>query len=152
MMHESYESRLWRWGGNSFPAYRRTGARITYVAPNFQEVRIQIPSNWATRNHMGITWGGGLYASLDPIYGVMLYKILGRKYRVVDKSAQIDFMRPGKSTLFACFRISTQEVTDITQALKASGKLQRRYTIELCDGQGVVHVSYEKVLCISPQR
>lgn len=151
LMHESLESRLWRWGGNLFPAYRRTGARITYVAPDFHEVRIRIPSNWATRNHMGITWGGGLYASLDPIYGVMLYKILGGQHRVVDKTARIDFKRPGKTTLFAHFRIAPQEVADIKHALKGNTRLQRRYLIDLCDRHGVVHVSCEKVLCIFPQ-
>jgi len=150
LMTESFESRLWRWGGNLFPAYRRSGARITYVAPDFHEVHIKIPSNWKTRNHMGITWGGGLYSALDPIYGVMLYKILGGKYRVIDRTASIHFKRPGKTTLFAQFRLSQQELKGIKTDLRSKAKLTRNYEIDLVDKQGVVHASCEKELCILP--
>jgi acyl-coenzyme A thioesterase PaaI-like protein len=147
-MKESFESRLWRWGGNLFPAYRRTGARVTYVAADFLEVHIEIPSNWKTRNHMGITWGGGLYAALDPIFGVMLHKILGRQYRVIDKTAKIHFKRPGKTTLFARFRLSQQELDSIYVELQASHKLTRNYAIDLLDKHGVIHASCKKELCI----
>jgi acyl-coenzyme A thioesterase PaaI-like protein len=145
---ESFESRLWRWGGNLFPAYRRTGACITYVAADFHEVHIKIPSNWKTRNHMGITWGGGLYSALDPIYGVMLFKILGAQYRVIDRTASIHFKRPGKTTLFAQFRLSQQELKGIQADLLIKTKLTRNYEIDLVDKQGVVHASCEKELCI----
>jgi hypothetical protein len=145
---ESFESRLWRWGGNLFPAYRRTGACITYVAPDFHEVHIKIPSNWKTRNHMGITWGGVLYSALDPIYGVMLYKILDGKYQVIDRTALIHFKRPGKATLFARFRLSQQELKGIQTDLQTKAKLTRNYEIDLVDKHGVVHASCEKELCI----
>jgi acyl-coenzyme A thioesterase PaaI-like protein len=147
---ESFESRLWRWGGNLFPAYRRTGASITYVAPDFYEVHIKIPCNWKTRNHMGITWGGGLYSALDPIYGVMLYKILGGQYRVVDRTASIHFKRPVKTTLFAFFRLSRQELTSIHNELKVKAKLTRTYEIDLVDKHDKVYASCEKELCIYP--
>ena len=150
LIAESFESRLWRWGGNLFPAYRRTGARITYVAADFHEVHIKIASNWKTRNHLGITWGGGLYSALDPIYGVMLYKILGRQYRVIDRRATIHFKRPAKTTLFAQFRLSKEELGKIQDELSSNQKLTRVYDIDLVDEQGVVHASCEKELCILP--
>jgi len=151
-MAESLESRLWRLGGNLFPAYRRTGARITYIAADFHEVHIAIPSTWKTRNHMGITWGGGLYSGLDPIYGVMLYKILGRRCRVIDRKATIHFRRPAKTTLFAQFRLSKQELREIQKDLLSKQKLTRVYDIDLVDRQGIVHASCEKELCIFPSR
>jgi len=145
---ESLESRLWRWGGNLFPAYRQTGARVTYVAPDFREVHIKIPSNWKTRNHMGITWGGGLYAALDPIFGVMLFKVLGRKYRVIDRTASIHFKRPAKTTVFARFILSPQDIGSIQKGLQVTPKLKRIFNIDLVDRQGVIHASCEKELCI----
>jgi len=145
---ESWESRLWRWGGNLFPAYRRSGARLMYVSPDFLEVHISIPSNWKTRNYMGITWGGGLYASLDPVYGVMLYKALGQRFRVVDKMAKIDFKRPGKTTLHAKFKVSRSELNEIRQELKTSDKIERCFEIDLVDTHDVVHASCQKLLSI----
>jgi len=147
---ETFESRLWRWGGNLFPAYRRTGASITYVAPDFHEVHIKIPSNWKTRNHMGITWGGGLYSALDPIYAVMIYKILGGKYRVIDRKASIHFKCPVKTTLFARFQISQQEFKNINNDLKMQVKLTRMYEIDLVDKQDKVYATCQKELCILP--
>jgi hypothetical protein len=97
---------------------------------------------------MGITWGGGLYSALDPIYGVMLYKILGGQYRVIDRTASIHFKRPGKTTLFARFRLSQQELKGIQADLQTKVKLTRNYEIDLVDKHGVVHASCEKELCI----
>ena len=97
---------------------------------------------------MGITWGGGLYAALDPIFGVMLYKILGRQYRVIDKTAAIHFKRPVKTTVFARFYLSKQEVESIHDELQARAKLTRNYVIDLVDKEGVIHASCEKELCI----
>jgi len=148
LMAESFESRIWRWGGNWFPAYRRSGARITYVAADFHEVHIKIPSNWKTRNHMGITWGGGLYSALDPIYGVMLYKLLGGQYRVIDRTASIHFKRPGRTTLYARFRLSQDELKGIQADLRTNTKLTRHYLIDLVDQHDLVHASCEKELCI----
>lgn len=146
---ESWESRIWRWGGNIFPAYRRTGAKVVYVSPDFDEVHIKLPSNWKTRNHMGITWGGSLYGALDPIYGVMLYKILGYKYRVIDKTASIHFKRPVKTTLFAKFFIGQIELKDIRKDLQVTPKVERHFEVDLVDQWGVVHASCKKQLSIS---
>ena len=39
-MAESFRTCLYRWGFNFFPAYRGTGARITYIAADWREVRV----------------------------------------------------------------------------------------------------------------
>ena len=49
-MKESFRSRLARWGFNHFPAYRRTGARVTYIAADFHEVRITVDDVGAERH------------------------------------------------------------------------------------------------------
>lgn len=148
MQRESLESRLWRIGGNLFPAYRRTGARVIYVSPDFHEVHIKIPSNWRTRNHMGITWGGGMYSALDPVFGVMLYKILGFKHRVIDKCAEIYFKKPARETLYAKFRLEKKETDQICASLSSYPKLERTYKVYLEDCEGIVYATCTKTLCI----
>lgn len=151
-MTESIQSRLWRWGGNLFPAYRRSGARLTYVAADFQRVKVKLPCNWQTKNHMGITWGGSVYAALDPIFGVMLYKLLQQKYRVIDSTANIRFIKPGREALYADFIISDSELSRIRQNLSAHDKLIVCYQIHLTDKQGEVHAVCGKEIHISRQR
>ncbi|WP_299075839.1 DUF4442 domain-containing protein [uncultured Paraglaciecola sp.] len=144
MNKESLESRIWRWFGNWFPAYRGSGAKVTYVSSNFQDVCIKLPCNWKTKNHMGITWGGSLYAALDPIYGVMLYKILERQYKVIDSQASICFLKPSKGTLYAHFQITDDELLTLKKQLTHNNKARMCLEVRLTNKQGVVHVVCEK--------
>jgi len=62
-MPESWKTRWLRWRFNFFfPAWRGTGATITYVADDFREVRVKLPLSWRTRNYVGTIFGGSLYA------------------------------------------------------------------------------------------
>ena len=95
-MPESWQTRFARWAFNWFPAYRGTGAPVTYIAADWREVRIRLPLNWRTRNYVGTIFGGSLYGAVDPIYMIMLIKALGPDYIVWDKAATIRFLRPGR--------------------------------------------------------
>src|SRR5215831_12954346 len=117
-MAESLRSRLTRWGFNTFPAFRATGGRITYIASDWREVRLRISLSRRTRNYVGTIYGGSMYGAVDPIYMVMLMKALGPEYIVWDKSASIVFKRPGRSTLYAEFHVSADETEAIRAALQ----------------------------------
>lgn len=147
-MPESLSTKLARWGFNFFPAYRGTGARITYIASDWREVRIKLPLNWRTRNYVGTIYGGSMYAAVDPIYMIMLIKILGPEYVVWDKAAAIRFKRPGKSTLYAKFILTTEEIAAITAAAGTAPSLERSYLVELVDAAGALHASIEKTIYI----
>ena len=116
-MAESLASRFLRWKFNFFPAYRGTGAWVTYIADDFREVRVRLPLSWRTRNLVGTIFGGSLYGSVDPIYMIMLIRLLGREFIVWDKAAEIRFRKPGRSTLFASFTIDESELNAIRESL-----------------------------------
>jgi len=145
---ESWKTRLTRWGFNWFPAYRATGARIEYVAHDWREVRIRLPLNRRTRNYVGTIFGGSMYAAMDPIYMIMLIKLLGPRYEVWDKAATIRFRRPGRSTLRATFALAEAEIDSIRAEVAQAGKTERRYTVDLTDGVGAVCASCETLLSI----
>lgn len=145
-MTESLSSKGWKLLANLAPAYRRTGARVTYIASDFQEVRIKLPLNWQTRNHLKMIWGGSLYSALDPVYGVMLLKLLGSDYYVVDKAATIHFQRPARTALYARFVIHADELDVIRSLLMVQQKTDRVYQVELVDKRGEVYVVCEKVV------
>lgn len=147
-MPESWKTRLARWGFNWFPAYRGTGGRITRIAADWREVRVKVPLSWRTRNYVGTIFGGSMYGAVDPLYVVMLIKILGPEYVVWDKAASIRFRRPGRSTLFAIFRIEESTLDEIRRGVAADGRVEWRFTVDLVDAEGVVHASCEKLLSI----
>jgi acyl-coenzyme A thioesterase PaaI-like protein len=145
-MPESFRTRLERWGFNFFPAYRGTGARITYIAGDHREIRIKLPLNWRTRNYVGTIFGGSIYAAVDPVYMIMLIKNLGRDYLVWDKSATIRFRKPGRSTLFATFLLTQKELDEIRAELLSADRIDRVYVIHLVDADATVHAEIEKTI------
>lgn len=151
-MAESLKTRLARWRFNLLPAYRRTGARITYVAADWREVRIKLPLNWSTRNYVGTTFGGSMYAAVDPVYMIMLIMLLGPRYIVWDKAAAIRFKKPSRTTLYARFTLDDDDIDDIRVELDHKPKLDRVYHVELVDSTGQVHASIEKTVHVRRRR
>lgn len=145
-MAESLRTRLKRWGFNFFPAYRGTGGRLTYIADDFHEIRVKLPLSWRTRNYVGTIFGGSMYGAVDPLYMVMLIKILGNNYVVWDKAATIRFKRPGRETLYAEFKVTPEEVAEIKDELTRNKSIERVYGINLVDKAGKVHAVVEKTI------
>jgi acyl-coenzyme A thioesterase PaaI-like protein len=143
---------VFRWGFNFFPAYRGTGGRLTFVADDFREIRVKLPLNWRTRNYVGTIYGGSIYASKDPIYMLMLIRILGPNYIVWDKAAKIRFRKPGKTTLYADFNLSSDEIDEIKRFAEDAKSVDRMYDVEMKDKNGVVHAHAEKTLYIAKKR
>jgi hypothetical protein len=151
-MPESWRTRLARWAFNLFPAWRGTGARLSFIAADWREVSVRLPLSWRTRNYVGTIFGGSLYGATDPWYMIMLIRALGPEYTVWDKAATIRFRKPGRTTLSARFRMPEEEIAEIRRLLETSPKIDRVYTVDLLDADGVVHASVEKTLSIRKKR
>ncbi len=153
-MFDAFRARLYRLGFNLFPAYRGTGGRVMYVAPDWQEVHIKLPLSWRTRNYVGTIFGGSIYAAVDPFYMMMLLKTLGDEYVVWDKEAEIRFKKPGRETLYAKFRLSDEELEAIRAELETEGteSIDRHYTVDLVDADGTVHATVRKTVYIANDR
>jgi acyl-coenzyme A thioesterase PaaI-like protein len=147
-MAESFRSRLVRWGFNWFPAFRRTGGRLVYLATDWRVVRVKLPLNWKTRNYVGTMFGGSLYAAIDGIYMVMLMKQLGPTYVVWDKSASIRFRKPCRTTVYATFAIDERETDTIREQLKTEPKIDRQYQVDWTDPDGTVYATVETTIHI----
>src|SRR5215831_19048552 len=145
-MPESWRSRLARWGFNCFPAYRGTGARLTYIASDWSEVRVRLALNWRTRNYVGTMFGGSMYGAIDPIYMIMFIKMLGPGYVVWDKAASIRFRRPGRETLYATFRVTAADLEAVRAGVGAHDKVEPELTVDLVNAEGVVHARFQKIL------
>jgi hypothetical protein len=151
-MPESIQTKLTRWIYNFHPVYRRTGARIDYIDRSWKEIRISIPLRISTRNYYGTISGICMFGGVDPIYMVMLIKLLGPRYVVWDKEATIRFIKPGRTKLFAAFKIDDTELDSIRKTLEAETSATRTYPIELKDTEGVVCASVDKVIHMRKRR
>jgi hypothetical protein len=147
-MAESLQTRIKRWMYNLYPVYRRTGARIDFIDASWREIRISIPLRFWTRNYYGTISGICMFGGVDPIYMVMLIKMLGPDYVVWDKEAIIRFIKPGRNKLVAEFNINDDELNHIRQTLEAGPSVTRTYHVDLVDTQGIVCATVDKVIHI----
>jgi acyl-coenzyme A thioesterase PaaI-like protein len=137
---------------NLWPCFRGTGGRVTYIAPDWSEMRVLIPFNRRTKNYVGTIFGGSLYASVDPHFMFMLIHNLGPDYLVWDKAASIRFRKPGKGPLHASCRLPPGEVEEIRRQLQTSEKVDRTFHVDLVDAAGTVHASVEKIVNVRKAR
>ncbi len=93
-----------------------------------------------------------MYSGIDPIYMLMLIKILGRDYIVWDRSAKIRFTRPGKETLYADFLVTREDIDEIKNKLAEEKSIDKNYHVELKNKVGEVHAKIEKLLYISRKK
>lgn len=137
-MSESWKTKLLRWRFNFYPAFRRTGARVTYIAADLLEIKVRLPLNRATRNLHGTIYGGSIYAAVDPLHAVIVAAHMGPDYHVWMKAARIEFKRPGRNDLFAHARVHRRELDEIRAALAHTHKVDREFTLVLADAKGAI--------------
>mgnify|MGYP002382240430 FL=1 len=125
---------------------------MTYLAPDWREVKVKLPLNLWTRNYVGTTFCGSMYAAVAPFYMAMIAMNLGLEYVVWDKTVSIQFKKPGQSTLYAHFKLEEADLNAIKAELEAKRSTERTYQIDLVDAAGVVHVSFEEVIYIRRKR
>ncbi len=102
---------LYLW--NFYPPFLGSGIRITYVAPDFSSVKVSMRLRPWTANYIGTQFGGSLYMMCDPFHMVMLIKLLGTKYLVRDKGAEIKFLKKGENGAHVHFEIDPRTIAEI---------------------------------------
>ncbi|NLN57389.1 MAG: DUF4442 domain-containing protein, partial [Gammaproteobacteria bacterium] len=91
---------------NRYAPYRGAGIEIDQIDLAEYHVRVKMPLTRKNQNIVGVHFGGSLYSMVDPFYMLILMHHLGSKYIVWDKAASIQFLAPGRSTVYADIRLS----------------------------------------------
>lgn len=106
---------------NWYPPFIGAGVRVKELSPDFRHAITEMHLTWWNRNYVSTHFGGSLYTMCDPMYMLMLLNILGNDFIVWDKSASIEYLRPGRSTVTAEFRIPDELVQSL-QAMEHNEK------------------------------
>jgi Domain of unknown function (DUF4442) len=131
---------------NWWPPFLGSGIRVTRWDADWRTVDVEIKLRRWNSNYVGTHYGGSLYSMTDPFYMVMLIENLGKGYVVWDKSASIRFRRPGRGTVRAEFRLSTEQIEEIRAALETEEKLEKEFSVEVRDECGEVVAEVKKLL------
>jgi acyl-coenzyme A thioesterase PaaI-like protein len=133
---------------NFWPPFFGAGIKIEYVSPDFRDVRVRLKKRPWTTNIVGIQYGGSIFSMTDPFYMTMLMMNLGDGYRVLDKSAHISYLKPGKTELVAEYKLTQAQIDDIKKQVDTLGKFEWTVKVSVQDPNGEKIAEVEKVIWI----
>lgn len=135
-----------------YPPYVAAGIRVPICDPAGGVYKAEMSLAFYNRNALGTHFGGSLYAMCDPFYALILMEQLGRDYAVWDKSAQIEFVRPGRGRVTATFQISPERVAEIREAAEVGGMVEPVFTAEVTDESDSVVARVTKTVHVRKRR
>lgn len=131
-----------------YPPYWGSGIRVAEVSPDFRRVVVQMRQHRLNRNAFGTHFGGSLYAMCDPFYVLQLVALLGGDYLIWDKSARIDFLRPGRGTVRAVFEWDEAQLAQIRAQTAGGAKYEPERVVEIRDAQDELVARVHKTLYV----
>ncbi len=135
-----------------YPPYLGAGIRIAHVAEDYSSATVEMRQHWYNRNYVGTHFGGSLYSMVDPMYMLLLMRRLGKGYVVWDKSASIEFLRPGRGTVTAHFDLTDERLEEIRQATAGGEKYLPTWNVDIIGEDGEMVARVHKVLYVRKKR
>ena len=133
---------------NFYPPYLGAGVKVEYISGDWKEMRISMKLRWYNRNIVGTHFGGSLYSMVDPHLMLMLMQLLGSDYIVWDKSASINFIRPGTGRVSATFLIPDEVIEAIKEGVERKNKFLPEFNVAVIDENDKIVAKIEKTLYV----
>jgi acyl-coenzyme A thioesterase PaaI-like protein len=137
---------------NIYGPYFGAGVKVTYINKDFRQADVSLALRWYNRNYVGVHFGGSLYSMIDPFYMLLLMNNLGKDYIVWDKSADIEFIKPGTGTVSASFIVTDEMLDEIIQKTAHGDKFLPTYPVTITDENGSIVAKANKTLYIRRKR
>src|SRR6266404_6314587 len=131
-----------------YPPYLGAGVSVTRVAKDLSVLEVEMKLAHWNRNFVGTQFGGSLYSMCDPFFMLMLMMQLGDGYVVWDKSASIEFLRPGNGKVKARFELPRERVEELRAEAREKGKINPRFEVTVVDEGGEPVARVQKVLSV----
>ncbi|KAF1023773.1 MAG: hypothetical protein GAK29_02840 [Acinetobacter bereziniae] len=133
---------------NHFSPYKGAGIEIEKIDLKNYHIRVKMPLTRNNQNIVGVHFGGSLYSMVDPFYMLLLMHHLGPKHMVWDKAASINFLSPGRSTVYADIRLDAVEIEHVKDLAKNYKPVYRNYTLSIYDDSGLRIAEVQKTVYI----
>ena len=133
---------------NRYAPYHGAGIEIEKMDLANYHIRVKMPLTRKNKNVVGVHFGGSLYSMVDPFFMLLLLHHLGSKYIVWDKSAHINFLSPGRNTVYADIRLDAVEIAHIKELTDNYVPVYRKYTVNIFDDAGIRIAEIEKTVYI----
>ncbi len=129
---------------NFYPPFLGAGIRIKSYSKEGNSYLVEMKLRWYNRNVAGTHFGGSLYSMCDPFYVFAAYSYFGDDYIIWDKSASIEYVRPGVGTVQGLFEISLDKLKDMKAIVDLEGKKTFYFQTNITDKKNRVVAKIKK--------
>jgi acyl-coenzyme A thioesterase PaaI-like protein len=133
---------------NIWPPFLFSGIAVLHISKDFRYTKVRLKKKLLTSNYVGTLFGGSLFAMTDPFFMVMILKNLGKDYIVWDKRSEIEYVSPGKSTVFAEFKVAEAELEEIRGEVASQGKYLKWFEVDIKSADGTTVAIVKKQIYI----
>jgi len=137
---------------NFYPPLFFAGIRLKEINNNATQLIVRMRLNIFNRNMFGTHFGGSLYAMCDPFYVFIIASHLKNDYIIWDKSACIQFVKPGKGKVQAIFEIPKAELDIIKNEVDSGLKKNFFFETVVTDEQKNIVAKVKKEVYIRKKR
>lgn len=139
-------SRRWsprqlRWLMRAYPPLLFQRIQVLEIDAGFRRARVRVRRSIFSRNLQGSTFGGTIYAAVDPFHALMLWQLCaheGIRVQAWMKKAEIQFLRPAESDLTIDFVLDDSTVAEALRAVRDVGRFAGVFDVQALDEQGEV--------------
>src|ERR1700712_3934739 len=118
---------------------------------DFRGVNVKVNKSLVNNNYNNSIFGGTIFAAADPFYPLLFHQVLthkGYKVRVWLKSAEINYLKPGRTDLFFNINLTESDIEEVEEILNTNGKHIKAYPIEMFNKEGEMCVSVSSEIYI----
>lgn len=123
---------------NLWPPFLGLGIKIQNIAKDFKQIDVVLKKRPWNVNFLGSQYGGGIFAMTDGIHMYMLVHHLPTNFRVLDKSAEINYIKKGETKLKAHFEITDADIEHIKKIVNEKGECTWSVIVEIKDLSNIV--------------
>jgi acyl-coenzyme A thioesterase PaaI-like protein len=133
---------------NLYPPFLLTGIHVTRITDDWTRITVRLRLHWWNRNYVGTHFGGNLFSMADPMWMLILLHCLGARYYVWDQAAEITFVAPARTTVYADFVLEPAVLDELRAAAAGGVKVLRWFDVDLKTASGEVVARVRKQLYV----
>ena len=137
---------------NVWPPFLLSGIHVRRLSADWHHAEVELRLRPWNRNYVGTHFGGSLFAMTDPFWMILILRALGPDYVVWDKSAEIDFVKPGRGTVHCRFDLEEPVLDELRAAAADGSRVLRWFDCPVIDTEGAVVAQVRKQIYVRLKR
>ncbi|MBW4891564.1 DUF4442 domain-containing protein [Mucilaginibacter sp. HMF5004] len=133
-----------KWAMRLYPPLFVQRIWVQKFEKGFMGVSVKVSKSIFNKNFNNSIFGGTIFSAADPFYALLFHQALrhrGYTVRVWLKSAEIQYLKPGRTNLYFKINITEEDIKEAEEILNTVGKFVKAYPVEMYDKDGLHCVS-----------